>query len=84
MPMYSYKCESCRHQFDVRHGMFFEDQRCVKCNSDEVFRLPGLSERQSSTPTNTSNKPGKIVKDYIEKTKEEVKQYKKTLSDEEL
>ena len=40
MPLYTYKCHSCRAIFDVRHGMFFEDQRCVKCHSDDVFRLP--------------------------------------------
>ena len=79
MPIYTYKCHTCREIFDVRHGMFFEGQRCTKCHSDDVFRLPSLSEKQV---VSDSKKTGKVVKDYIEKTKKEIKDYKKNLSKE--
>ena len=85
MPLYTYKCYSCRAIFDVRHGMFFENQRCVKCHSEDVFKLP--SEITTSKPENemkAPNKPGQIVDEYIKETRKAVKEEKKKLSSEEI
>jgi len=82
MPLYAYKCTDCNKTFEVRHGMFFEDQKCTYCFSHDVFRLPSLSSRKSTTTS--SDKPGKIVDKYISDVKEELKQERKTLKDEEL
>ena len=81
MPRYAYKCYSCKKIFEVSHGMFFENQRCISCHSDEVFRLPSLLEKSNVVST---QKTGKVVEDYIKKTKEEIKKYKKDLKNEDL
>ena len=42
MPTYSYKCNSCEHQFDVMQGI--NDERlktCPECNKDTLKRLLG-------------------------------------------
>tara|TARA_A100001015_G_C14967527_1_gene703645 strand:+ start:1469 stop:1717 length:249 start_codon:yes stop_codon:yes gene_type:complete len=82
MPMYAYKCTDCKKTFEIRHGMFFEAQRCVYCHSEDVFRLPSLSERK--TTTQGSKGPGKVVDQYISDVKEEIEQEKKKLKEEEL
>ena len=85
MPVYCYRCESCKATFEVRHGMFFEEQRCVKCHSDEVFRLPqGLLSRSMTKSKVDSSKPGKIVDKYIRDAKQEIKKEKEKLRSEEI
>ena len=61
--------------------MFFEGQRCIECYSEDVFRLPSLSDIKKSE---SKQRTGKIVDDYIQKTKKEIKDYKKELKGEEL
>jgi len=85
MPVYAYKCHTCKKIFEVRHGMFFEEQRCVSCMSEDVFRLPpagltGISNKKEDS----SNRPGKIVDEYIKDAKEEIKKEKKKLKSEEM
>lgn len=85
MPVYTYKCHDCSKIFDVRHGMFFEHQRCVSCQSENVFRLPpagitGIVEKKEQNST----KPGQVVDQYIKDAKEEVKREKKKLKSEEM
>lgn len=85
MPVYTYKCCTCKRIFDVRHGMFFESQRCTSCHSDDVFRLPpagitGISQKSEGS----KSKPGKVVDEYIKDAKEEVKREKKKLKSEEM
>lgn len=83
MPLYVYSCDDCKHKFEIRHGMFFESQRCVKCHSEFVFKVPSIGE---SAPTTTSSDPkvGKVVDKYIEDAKNDIKKEKKKLSSEEL
>jgi len=82
MPTYCYRCHDCRKTFEVRHGMFFENQRCVFCKSEDVFRLPQGQLKKTAEPT--TKRPGKVVDKYIEDAKEEIKQEKKKLRAEEL
>lgn len=82
MPLYSYKCADCKKTFEVRHGMFFEDQKCVHCYSTDIFRLPSLSSKKSITES--PSKVGRVVDKYISDVKEELKQERKTLKEEEL
>lgn len=76
MPNYCYKCTNCEEEFEVRHSMSFEGQTCVKCNSDLVFRIPSLSLASKAKST---KKVGKIVDDYIQEAKSEIKSEKKAL-----
>ena len=85
MPVYCYECETCRAVFEVRHGMFFENQRCIKCYSEDVFRVPSEIILANKTDSDSSNqKPGKIVDDYIKEASEEIKKEKKRRQSEEL
>lgn len=83
MPVYVYKCKDCNEVFEARHSMSFEDQSCIECKSDNVFRLPQGSLAKTSAPTGHS-KPGKLVDEYIEETREEIKREKQKLRTEEL
>ena len=71
MPLYAYRCRDCKTVFEVRHGMFFESQKCTNCYSEDVFRLPSISEIKKPV-LNQPDKPGKIVDKYIQDTKKEV------------
>ena len=82
MPVYCYECSDCRKVFEVRHGMFFENQKCVRCYSENVFRRPSLST--VPIKSSSSDKPGKIVDKYIEDAKSEIKKEKQKLKSEEL
>ena len=62
--------------------MSFEDQRCVVCDSINVFKLPSLSKKK--VQLSSQNKPGKIVDEYIRDAKKEIKQQKINLSSEEI
>tara|TARA_B100000085_G_scaffold218006_1_gene202599 strand:+ start:6420 stop:6680 length:261 start_codon:yes stop_codon:yes gene_type:complete len=86
VPIYTYKCETCREIFDVRHGMFFEGQRCVnpECRSEHVFRLPALADTNIKNKTFSKSKVGSVVDKYIKDAKEEIKTEKKKLKSEEM
>lgn len=76
MPVYCYNCRACETSFEVRHSMSFDGQQCTQCGSDNVFKVPSLLDKKQISG---SNKPGKIVKDYIEDAKEEIKKEKKSM-----
>jgi len=83
MPLYVYSCDDCKHKFEIRHGMFFENQRCVKCYSEHVFKVPSIGEAQKTT-TQTGSRAGKVVDKYIEDVKSDIKEEKNRLKSEEL
>ena len=77
MPLYVYKCDACGKEFEIRHSMSYEEQTCIHCNSEDVFKIPSLnieSHRRIHT-----KRVGKIVDKYIKDAKEEVKQDKTNL-----
>lgn len=84
MPLYAYKCSDCGKSFEVRHGMFFEDQRCKYCFSDDVFKITKLEYTGSPLKTTSTAKPGKIVDDYIKEARKEIDQEKKKIKREEM
>jgi len=65
--------------------MFFENQRCTHCNSEDIFKLPSdFSLNQDEVTNVKSKKPGKIVHEYIEDTKRALKKEKKDLTSREI
>ena len=82
MPLYVYKCEDCKKEFEIRHGMSYEGQVCTNCNSKNVFKIPSLSI-EAHRRIHTS-RAGKIVDKYIKDVKEEIKQDKSNLKKREL
>jgi putative FmdB family regulatory protein len=83
MPVYVYRCHDCKKTFEKRHGMFFEQKRCVHCHSEDIFKVPSV-EYTSNQPSTGPKKPGKIVDEYIEDVKKEIKAEKKALKNEEM
>jgi len=62
--------------------MSFEDQTCPSCDSKNVFKLPSISRRRPKQETKV--RPGRIVDEYIENVKKEIKQQKLDLKTEEM
>mgnify|MGYP001229167601 CR=1 FL=1 len=81
MPIYCYSCSKCQHKFEIKHSMNFDEQLCIKCGSKEVFKIPSLSVYKSNFK---KNKPGKIVDEYIENTKMDIKKEKENIKKETL
>lgn len=82
MPVYCYKCSDCEEEFESRHSMSFEDQRCINCNSEAIFKIPSLGN--SKTLKVTSRPRGKVVDEYILDAKKEIKLEKTKLKSREL
>lgn len=82
MPVYCYKCNSCEEEFEVRHSMSFSDQRCIACDSKDVFKVPSLN--LDFKPQVKSPRTGKVVDEYIRDVKKEVQLEKKKLRSREL
>ena len=83
MPVYCYRCDDCKKDFEKRHGMFFEGQRCIFCMSENVFKLP-FGGTPEDINIELKEKTGDIVKKFIKDAKKEVKEYKRDLRVEEL
>ncbi len=79
MPKYSYKCTNCpevREEFHSIKIVLTDCDRCIVGGvSGSLQRIPG----QILAITSKSS-DGKLVKDYIKDTKEDVKEYKKELA----
>jgi putative FmdB family regulatory protein len=83
MPVYVYRCHDCKKTFEKRHGMFFEQKMCVHCHSEDIFKVPSV-EYTSNQSSAGPKKTGKIVDEYIEDVKKEIKAEKKALRNEEM
>ena len=82
MPVYCYKCKSCMKEFEVRHSMNFEEQKCTECDSNDVFKVPSLGKINNIA--SSAPKAGKIVDEYIRDVKKEIEKEKKKLKSEEM
>ena len=79
MPTYTYKCEKCDLVFEEFHSMSETLEVCVTCDPPApVKRVPA---KASNIKKNNflKQKPGKIVKKYIEDVTREVEEEKKKL-----
>ena len=86
MPRYSYECEKCGKTFDVVHSIKEKYFDCIQC--DEKCDKTGTLKRLLSHPiafknkkrTNTGQKTGQVVKEFIMNTKEEIRKEKEILT----
>lgn len=83
MPRYVYKCAVCSDLFEVRHSI--EDRRtdCEKCEAKaSLVRVPAgfITFEQRSDPV----KVGSVVNSCIEEAKQEVKEEKERLAQEDF
>jgi len=78
MPFYSYECKKCKEQFTEFHSIKEKLTDCPHCKAES-----SLKKLFGEITTIKSNNAGKIVKDFIEDAKKELKHEKNKLSKEE-
>ena len=78
MPRYTYRCDNCKEVFEVSHGMFFVQQRCIKCHCTECLeKLPDvLTVGKLPKGYKKSNRSGQVVDKFIEDAKKDLKTQK--------
>ena len=76
MPRYTYKCFSCREQFDVVHGILEDQSGCPLCFNHVVKRVPQMPYlREKTLPE--GDKVGDEVNRTIEENRELLRDEKK-------
>ena len=77
MPKYEYDCSNCGKSFFAVHGMSETLSECSLCGTeDTVLIVPSVLYAKHRT---SLGKPGEIVKQYIQDTKEYIEEQKKDL-----
>jgi putative FmdB family regulatory protein len=76
MPRYFYECGECKEGFDVHHSINDEWEECIKCGSTELTRVPSMPITFTNKREKV-NKTGELVENFIEESKEALKQEKK-------
>jgi len=79
MPFYSYECKKCEKQFTEFHSIKEKLIDCPHCKSKSSLK----KIFNEITTIKNKNSAGKIVKDFIEHTKKELKNEKNKLSKQE-
>ena len=73
MPLYRYGCNACDQEQTVAHSAEEKHTECIYCGSTDIKKIyKTLSSSKSSDPT----RPGDLVKDYINSSKEDLKEQK--------
>ena len=83
MPRYIYECEACNGEFEISHGMFHEQRECILCKRlGTITKKPSfrIKKQLSEAPSRV----GKVVDEFIEDAKKELKKQKKDLKSEEF
>jgi len=75
MSRYVYKCSECENKIMVFHSINDRLEICTECDG-KLERIPTGGFLLNTDPSNQKNKPGNILKEFIEDTKEEMKQEK--------
>jgi len=82
MPKYVYFCKECEHDFEVRHLLRESIEICQLCDmSGQLIRRPSaIFLNKKINNLSTENKPGSIVKETIEETRQELQAEQQRLS----
>ena len=77
MPKYNYKCKECQGEFETVHAMSERLTDCEQCNTmDTLVKIP------NKIATHYKDKEtGKVVDSYIEEAKQEVREEKRRLQE---
>tara|TARA_R110000851_G_scaffold43779_2_gene108076 strand:- start:523 stop:780 length:258 start_codon:yes stop_codon:yes gene_type:complete len=79
MPKYTYKCTECEGYTITYHGFNKTLSECELCEStDSLQRLPSTFVLQNNK--DIGQKPGAIVKEFIEDAKEQLVKQKEELT----
>ncbi len=80
MPRYTYRCDVCAEYFEVFHSIHDRLIDC-KCGSQgSLKRVPSLPFRVSVD--RGEQKPGEVVKEFIEDTRREIEEEKRKMKGE--
>ena len=78
MPRYTYRCDLCKEEFVLVHSMKEKEEDCLSCGKKKCLsRIPSLTLKPAIKKA--KQKPGLVVKEYIETVKKEVRDEKKSL-----
>ena len=84
MPRYTYHCEACEIVFQVAHSIKEKLTDCEECESkDALKRIPSMPLVLNNKQGNEKRQVGSFVKEYIENAKEDLKQEKEELLNQE-
>jgi predicted nucleic acid-binding Zn ribbon protein len=76
MPRYTYSCGTCGDVFSISHLITEKLTICIECHTNNTLtRVPSVLKRIGNKAS-ASEKPGAIVKEFIEQTRQEVKDQK--------
>lgn len=79
MPRYVYKCTKCEDSFVTVHGMMEDQDYCEICyESNCVFRIPQMPRVKV-----VKEEAGKLVREFIEESRGDLKRDKEKLTSEE-
>jgi|10_taG_2_1085330.scaffolds.fasta_scaffold53816_2 putative FmdB family regulatory protein len=78
MPKYDYQCKKCQYIFEYRHGIKEKLEKHPDCEEEkcDLHKVPSFFRLMIPIQRKSDQKPGQLVREYIEETKEEVKQEK--------
>ena len=80
LPRYTYRCDACAEYFEVFHSIHDRLADC-KCGSEgSLKRVPSLPFRVSINQG--SQKPGEVVREFIEDTRREIEEEKRSMKGE--
>jgi putative FmdB family regulatory protein len=80
MPRYSYECSSCDRIYDVTHHYKDVLEECIHCEEKSIKRV--INKVFIQKKANSKPKVGNKIKDTISETREEIKKYKKSSTQE--
>tara|TARA_Y100000310_G_scaffold326978_1_gene392647 strand:+ start:507 stop:773 length:267 start_codon:yes stop_codon:yes gene_type:complete len=84
MPRYVYRCDKCEKTFQVVHSIKEKLTDCEECDSkDTLKRVPSIPLVLNNKQDNDKRQVGSFVKEYIENAKEDLKQEKEELLNQE-
>jgi len=81
VPKYCYRCSECDKEFFIRHSIKDKLTHCNCEKKGKVMRIPMIGRILKNKTK--ENKAGEKVKQFIEETKKELKEEKKSLSGQE-
>jgi putative FmdB family regulatory protein len=79
VPTYTYHCASCDKEFEEFHLMSETLDKCILCDSPSIQKVLNSSVNLIKNKNFRAEKPGKIVKKYIEDVKKEIRDDKERL-----
>ena len=76
MPAYDYKCQSCQKEWVEIHGFDEKPEMCPYCETNNFKKVYKYTERINKLESAMQNKSGKKTREYIEQSRQELKEYK--------